>query len=212
MGLWERDGVQGAHPGYVFCVRVGDHPRVQFRYVDLRDEPDPAVVEDTLACLANARPLNGFDTPRVLDDATYEGAFHAWQVAREHIVERWNYASDPANLAPKIPKAMNDAAELVRDHRPEEMTIEDADELVEALLAPYPERVLRRVRLVLSRDTTPTEKVNELALLAREEGMRPAPAPEPLPEITDDDVHLVAWLAIVPTASVYRRAPAYRLS
>jgi hypothetical protein len=45
------------------------------------------------------------------------------------------------------------------------------------------------------------EKVKALARTVVELGLEPSPPPEPLPEITADDVHVVCWLAIVPPTS-----------
>lgn len=197
--------VEGAHPGYVFCARVADHKRVQFRYVDLWEPDDVKIADDTLSCLANAKPPAGIDTLRELGEDAYIGAFDAWRIARDHIVERWNFAADPANLTAPVPKAMHDAADLVRGNRPDEMTVEAQEQLVESLLAPYPERVLKRVRRVLVSDADGSDKVRELVELAAEEGMRPPPPPEPLPEITADDVHLICWLSIVPARTTSAR-------
>jgi hypothetical protein len=36
---------------------------------------------------------------------------------------------------------------------------------------------------------------------ANELGLEPSPPPEPLPDITEDDVHLVCWPAIGPARS-----------
>lgn len=41
-----------------------------------------------------------------------------------------------------------------------------------------------------------TDQVRALARLTDDLGLPPSPPPEPLPEIEDDDVHLVCWLAI----------------
>src|SRR5207248_5576397 len=57
-----------------------------------------------------------------------------------------NKAADPANLVAPVPLAMHRAAELVASHRPSSMTIAEADRLVEALQAPYPERILKLIR------------------------------------------------------------------
>jgi len=84
-------------------------------------------VTDTLACLDHARPVDGFDTPRVLDEKTYHEAFVAWERARTSGETDWNRAADPANLTPPVPAAMHRAAELLWTHRPPELTIEDAD-------------------------------------------------------------------------------------
>ena len=65
----------------------------------------PTVVADTLACLDRARPPDGFDTPRVLDDGAHRLAFDAWEIARADIVQRWNHLADKANLEPRVPPA-----------------------------------------------------------------------------------------------------------
>ena len=184
--------------GYVFCVRVGDHDRPLFRYVDMADPLRPAVVDDTLACLDYARPRSDFDTPRVLDDETYATAFDAWRHALDSVVEEWNKAADPANLVPPVPAAMQRAVDLVRNHKPASMTTEEADRLVDSLEAPYPERIVRTIRAAMGTQGTNTEKVEILARTVAELGLEPSPPPEPLPEITADDVHLVCWLALIP--------------
>jgi superfamily II DNA or RNA helicase len=190
--------VEGAAQGYVFCARVADHERVQFRYVDMYKPLEPRVVEDTLACLDHARPPDGFETGRVLDGDTYELAFDAWSHARDSIVETWNRASDPANLVAPVPLAMLRAADLVGSHRPASMAIEEADRLVEALQAPYPERILKMIRAAMASVVGPVAQVTAIAQVAKELGLEPSPPPQPLPEIDHDDVHLVCWLAIVP--------------
>lgn len=93
---------------------------------------------------------------------------------------------------------MRDAAALVRSDRPPSMTLEEADRLIDVLQAPYPERTLKQVRRVLTSAYDATAKVEALGRLATDLGLEPSPALEPLPEIEEDDVHLVCWLAIVP--------------
>ena len=190
--------IEGSAPGYVFCARVADHDRIQFRYVDMTEPRVPRVVADTLACLDHARPPDGFDTPRVLDEETYRRAFDAWTHARDSVVATWNRAADPANLVAPVPLAMHRAAELVGTHRPSSMTIEEADRLVDALQAPYPERILKLIRAAMASSAKPAEQVAAIANIAAELGLEPSPPPEPLPEIDHEDVHLVCWLAIVP--------------
>nr|MDQ3342600.1 hypothetical protein [Actinomycetota bacterium] len=158
----------------------------------------PVVIDDTLACLAHAQPPDGATTRRVLDDESHRLAFDAWTAARENIVAEWNPAADPANLQPAVPKAMRDAAALVRSDRPPSMTLEEADRLIDVLQAPYPERTLKQVRRVLTSADDATAKVEALGRLVTDLGLEPSPALEPLPEIEEDDVHLVCWLAIVP--------------
>lgn len=185
-----------ARLGYVFCARVGDHPSSQFRYVTTTDDGAPLVVDDTLACLDRARPPDEWDTSRDLDQATYTAAFDAWAAARAHIVERWNRLADPANLQPSVPSVMRRAAQVVRDHA----TGVDIDQInwaVEALEAPYGERILRLFRSALA-SGEPAEQATQVLELVRELGLEPPPPIERLPEIGPDDVHLVCWLALVP--------------
>ena len=192
---------QGGTLGYVFCVRVGDHDRPLYRYVGMDNPMEPEVVNDTLTCLDYARPRQGFDTPRILDDDTYKTAFDAWRHALDSVVEQWNKAADPANLMPPVPAAMQRAVELVRASKPTSMTTEEADRLVEALEAPYPERVVRTIRSAIGIQGTNVEIVEALARTVAELGLEPSPPPELLPEITVDDVHLVCWIAFVPPSN-----------
>jgi hypothetical protein len=192
--------VAGAAPGYVFCARVADHERRQYRYVDMDNPLEPRVVADTLACFDHARPPAGFESERILSDETYQAAFAAWLHACDDIVDAWNRAADPANLELPIPVAMARAADLVRNSKPPEMSVEDADRLVETLESPYPERTLKLVRAAVASSLDPVEQVRAVAQLALELGLEPSPKPELLPEIDHDDVHLVSWLAIVPAA------------
>jgi hypothetical protein len=184
--------------GYVFCVRVGDHNRPLYRYVGMENPLEPEIIDDTLACIDYARPREAFDTPRTLDDATHATAYDAWRSALASIVEQWNTAADPANLVPPVPATMQRAVAMIRNHKPASMSIEDADRLVEALEAPYPERVVRTIRAAMGTEGTPSEKVEVVARAVTELGLEPSPPPELLPEITSDDVHLICWLALVP--------------
>jgi Protein of unknown function DUF262/Helicase conserved C-terminal domain/PLD-like domain/SNF2-related domain len=182
-------------PGYVFCIRVGDHPTPQFRYVNVGSGGDPIIVDDTLACLDRARPPDEWDSLRNMDEGTYRAAFDAWDVARANVVERWNFLADPANIAPVVPAVMRRAAQEVRDHAVG-VDIEVIDRAVEALEAPYAERILRLFRSAMSLES-PRERAEQILALVEELGLEPPPPPEPLPEINPEDVHLVCWLALV---------------
>jgi hypothetical protein len=187
-----------ATPGYVFCVRVANHPSPLFRYVNVTADGDPIIVDDTLACLDRARPPDEWDTPRDLDQETYRLAFDAWDLARSHVVERWNHLADPANLAPAVPAVMRRAAQTVRDHALG-VDIEAIDRAVEALETPYGERILRLFRNAMAVEG-PEERAALVLELIDQLGLEPPPPPDPLPEINPDDVHLVCWLALVPRA------------
>src|SRR5690606_9604391 len=123
----------------------------------------------------------------------YARAFDAWPIARDHILERWNWHADKANLEPKVPKVLARAAEVVRAHPPSGVEVEAIDRAVDTLQAPYPERILRTFRAALAVTDVPQQQADHILRIIDELGLQPYEAPEPLPEITDDDVHLVCW-------------------
>ena len=191
---------KGGMPGYVFCLRVADHPTPLFRYVGLpADGDDPMVIDDTLACLDRARPGGEWDTERVLTQVAYDSAFDAWELATVDVVETWNRLADPANLAPVVPAVMRRAAETVREHA-KGLEVEVLDRTVAAIEAPYAERILRMFRSAMAIEV-PGERAAAIVELVDELGLEPPPAPDPLPEITADDVNVVCWMALVPDGS-----------
>ena len=184
-----------SEPGYVFCVRVADWKQPLFRYVGPDD--GGTLIADTLACLDRARPRNGFDTLRVLDDEAYRQAFDAWESARTDVVDKWNYLADKANLEPRIPPTLTRAAEIVRSHAPPAMTQDQIDRAIDTLHAPYPQRTIRTFRAAIKSTQDPTEQAKKILKRISDLGLEPYEPPKPLPEITRDDVHLVCWLALV---------------
>ena len=51
----------------------------------------------------------------------------------------------------------------------------------------------------------PTEQAQKILEVITNLGLEPYAPPKPLPEIAPDDVHLVCWLALVPTQSTTPR-------
>ncbi|MDE0131846.1 MAG: helicase-related protein [bacterium] len=183
-------------PGYVFCARIADRKQPVFRYVGPRDEGTP--IADTLACLDRARPNQGPDTPRTLNDETYQGAFDAWETARHDIVEKWNHLADKANLEPRIPPALTKAADVVRFHAPRGLTQDQIDKAIDTLNAPYPQRTIRTIRAAMKTTNDPAAQASEVLDVISNLGLEPYAPPKPLPAITADDVNLICWLAVVP--------------
>ena len=151
---------------------------------------------DTLGCLAGARPAAGFDTPRALDDDTHRQAFDAWEIARRDVLAKWNFLSDKANLEPRVPAAMARASGVLRAHPPSELSQDQLDRAVDCLNAPYPERTIRTFRTAMAATADPAEQATNILGAIGTLGLEPYIPPEPLPEITADDVHLVCWLAL----------------
>lgn len=186
----------GGEPGFVFCARVGEHPQPQLRWVStksLYDFREP--ISDTLACLEHAHATA--EMPRILDEETHRLAYAAWDHARRHIYEQWMRATDHRNLLPALPKAMRDAADLLVEREPVNMTRAETDSLIEALQAPYPPRIQAVFRAVLRTDAPDQQKANRIAEEAKRLSLERVEPPEPLPVIAEDDIHLVCWMAVI---------------
>ena len=186
----------GADRGFVFCARVADHEAAQYRYVSYPEDGIPRVDSETLVCLSQAQVHA--DTERALDSETHHLAYDAWEMARHHIFAEWQKATDPFNLQPKVPKAMRDAAALLRSHPPGDIPQEELEWLIDAVEAPYGARIERALRGALRSSDDPARQAVAVAEEVKRLGLSPSPAPEPLPLIEIEDVHLVCWLAIVP--------------
>ncbi len=186
--------------GFVFCARVGDHPRPQYRWVPLTPSGDAieaeAVVEDTLTCLGKAVCAPG--TRRVLPEEIADLAYDAWEVARWHIHDRWIESTDPANTQPAIPKPMRDAADLLRNHPPKDLATDRLHRLLDTIEAPYDTRTQRMMRRTLDEHEDARERVAAVVDLVDDLGLEPPAEVEPLPEIDEEDVNLVTWMALVP--------------
>jgi len=199
-----------ADSGYVFCIRVGEgggHPP-RFRFVpvdgDWRprlDEADrPVVKSDTLTALVAADPGDE-SAARELSEVAYDRAFDAWEAAREDVYREWMFLTDPGNLRPDVPKALREATEMVHEHG-DVLTTEDRDELVKRLNTRPSRRIVKTIReLVRSEEEGPAAKIRRLRQLVEEAGLQPPEIPDPLPEITPDDIHLVAWTAVQSVAA-----------
>lgn len=200
----------GAHqPGLVFCARIADHPKPWFRYVplthDWQPQTDlsghPVIIDDTLSCLAHAECDPS--APSVFaarDDsghALYNAAFDSWAAARAHIREAWMRNADPASLIAPVPPVMRVAARLVRAHG--SRLGNRQDELVDRLEAPCAPRAQRAIRDVLTDKALSAQgRAERLLDTADQLGLTRQPAPDPLPPIADDDIHLICWTAILP--------------
>ena len=147
--------------------------------------------------MPGSRPSAGrFRHPSPLTDAQARAAFVAWHLALADIVEQWNRLADPANLQPAVSPRLARAAEVVREHPPAHMSQDDIDRIVDTITAPYPERTIRTLAAALKSSDRPAVQAVEIIRIIGVLGLRPYVPPEPLPEITPDDVYCVTWLAL----------------
>ncbi len=188
--------------GYVFCIKVAEHPQPWFRYVPVDsswsvitdDNGRPEVIVDTLACLVAADPASD-DTERWLPNEVYNRAFDAWTVARDSVWSAWEKLTDPLNLQPDVPKAFRDAAQLVLDMGGF-LGAAAQNDLRLRLGAVPSAKVSRAVRAALNEGNTAEQRITLVKEVLDEAGIQVPPPPEPLPYVNLGEVRLVAWMAV----------------
>ena len=189
-------------PGWVFCARIGDHPKPWFRFVPadpstwlpaLNESGQPLVVSDTLTALVASDP-GGDATEVFLPDAAASGVYAAWEIAHRDMFESWMWMTDRKNLQPEIPLALREAAELVIEHG--DVLGVEQNQLLQKLNAKWDKEIVDAVRRIVRSGKSNNEKLLELAEYVQTQGLR-APEPlKPLPVIDEDDIRVVCWMAV----------------
>jgi len=180
----------GPQRGHFFCARVGDRLFLRFVPTDGGD-----VVRNTLGCLRTITCKE--DSPRHLPQDLADATYDAWAAARSDIYDEWIFATDPANLQPRIRPLFRAAADHLRAHPPVGVAQDELDEVVEALEAPWGVRIDRSIREVFSPEAEdPLGASAALVEKVRELGLQPFIQPEPLPVIDEDEITLICWMAV----------------
>ncbi len=179
----------GAKKGHFFCAKVGED-RVFLRFVPLKVD---GIVKDTLGCLKLIACAE--NTPRAISAELQEAAYSAWQSARHDIYEEWKFATDPANLQPRVRPALKKAADHIRKYPPAGMSQTQIDRLVESIEAPWAARIERQIRECAENLTT-FEASAAIASKVKELGLEPFKPADPLPPIDEEEIRLVCWLAV----------------
>ncbi len=181
--------VRGTQRGHFFCAKIGsDH--VYLRFVPWGGGE---LLKDTLGCLKliACKP----DTPRSISQDMADGAFAAWQRARQDIFEEWKFATDPANLQPRVRPLLKKAADHLRKNPPPGLTQTEIDRVIESIEAPWGARIERVLRECIEQHTGVAASL-ELAKKVKELGLEPfRPAP-PNPPIDEFEVRLICWIAV----------------
>lgn len=191
------------HSGYVFCLKMGSQELPWFRFVEtsptweiLSDESgQPKISGETLVNLVIADPESE-STARELSDEAYDRAFDAWELARADAFTQYDALTDPKNLESKPPKAFKDAKALVSKSG-KHLTPEQRNELSLKLQSVPPKKIERSVRKVLQDDgLSDKAKIDKVSEILENGGIVANRKPEPLPQISIEQVELVAWMAV----------------
>lgn len=191
--------------GWVFAAEVGPDRQARLAFVAAtpgwhvrRDALGVAEVdENPLRSLSDADPGDG-STPAELPDPAYDGVFAAWPEARSAIWRSWMRLTDPANLQPDIRGILRRAADLVRDAS-SDLSQAERDRVAVAIAQRWPLRISREVGRIMDDGSDCAGRISRLRQLVDAEGLQAPPPPQPLPYVSEEEVRLVAWMAVTPS-------------
>lgn len=182
---------KGDRTGHFFCVRVGE--RVFLRFVP---SDGGEIVHELGTCLRLIECEER--TPREMPEDLRLAAFDAWETAKRHVLAAWNHLSEPMNLQPTVPPLNREIAEHLRAHPPEGFSVAAVDAAIEAVEAPCSMRERNALREVFKRSGLRGVPLSgAIAQEIKRLGLEPFKAPDPLPPITESEVHLVCWMAVI---------------
>lgn len=120
-----------------------------------------------------------------------------WRIAdaRRDIFDEWQFATDPANLQPKVRPVLRAAAAHLRKFAPPDLAQEEIDGVIDAVEAPWGIRIEKQIREALA-SADGVDASRRIVETVRQLGLEPFRAPEPLPPIEEEDVRLICWLAV----------------
>src|SRR5262249_31748441 len=126
-----------------------------------------------------------------------QAAFAAWERARQDVFDAWEFETDPANLHPRLSKLSRTLADFLRKAAPRGIDQARLQRCLEAIEAPCSRRAEMQLRAVFEAEY-PGREAKARAVIEEIErmGLEPFRAPEPLPPIRLEEIHLICWLAI----------------
>lgn len=105
------------------------------------------------------------------------------------------FSTDPVNLQPKVRPVLKRAADVIRKFAPKNLEQDAIDNIASSLEAPWGARIEHRIREALGERINAEGAVRVIAA-AKELGLKPYQAPDPLPPIELDEVSIVCWMSV----------------
>ena len=196
---------QVREPVFVFCAQTGSEDDLRTHMVAVNADPTTWAPQDryatsTLECLRIAEPNRN---ERSLPTETYPAVYDAWQACRKQIVTESEQALQEAAAAARhLPKPMRDALSVLSDQS--SLNPRRTEALRTAFRAAPSKTVEKRVREMLRRCKAANEAndriAQRLSVLADRVGLTTQARRTAKPHrFSDDDVRLVAWMAVAPS-------------
>ena len=200
---------RGNEQGIFFCAKAGKRTYLRFVHADASWKPSHYINEEgnenTLIDEELGRCLRMIecsdDEPLVIDDKVQGAAYELWLLARDHIHKRWMHETDPANLQPRLRPLNMKVAEFIRSHIPADMDQDKMKKALDIVESPWPRRDENRLREWFTEEEKQGCEMSAL-LIAKilESGLEAAPAPDPLPPISPEDIELIVWMGVTATS------------
>jgi hypothetical protein len=167
------------------------------------------IVMDSLTALSMANPPHS-DAPANLPADWLTLAYKAWATVQGHIANTWNSGLDTPTSGDSLPAVVREAVQHLLVHSTHRNR-DDVDQAVRIYRRGQAARVTSIVRTVL-RDDGLTDKgiTDRLIELVDELGLTVPESRERRFPIRPEDVHLIAWMAIIPRAESSTTRPDVR--
>jgi Helicase conserved C-terminal domain len=194
---------KGTDRGVLFCAAVGDRTFLRFIPADNAWQPrdnNAAIISELGSCLRiiECEPETPRFVPKELEE---DRIFDLWSAVQSHIWRSWMIETDPANLQPKLRPLNRRVADFIRANSPPGMDIARITQALDVLESPWP----RREEIMLREwydDETRTKIAKAAYLIDNilETGLEPFREPPTLAPIRLDEIELVCWMALSPSA------------
>ena len=155
------------------------------------------IVTDTLAALSAASPpdqRSGAHLPVDWEVLAYK----AWHLARQDVVRMWNESLDASATTGAVPAAIREAVKHLHNHAGHRNR-DDVDHAIRVYQRGQASRVTAIMRAIMhDENLTDQNKTDRMIELIDELGLSlPETKAKRFP-IQPEDVHLIAWLALIP--------------
>ena len=136
----------------------------------------------------------------VHDSKTKKKAYGLWSEARKIMKADWEWHTKPKNLQPKITGINRRVDEFLRKRkRPSNLDDQSVERAFKILNALWPHEYQVEMRKKFNSGQENQDKLyEELIDYINNCGLDPAEYPEPFDEITDKDIQLIVWMAVLP--------------
>lgn len=182
--------VKGQQRGHFFCITIGE--RIYLRFIPFGSDTPIAELGTCLRIIECSE-----HTPRFLPTDLADGVYRAWEVAKQHVLNAWQYETDPANLQPKIRKLNREIAEHLRRYPPKDVEETQLNRYLDAVEAPWSRREEKMMRDVFDGAyNSQSERSAQIIAEIDKIGLEPYQSPEPLPPILPEEIHMICWMAI----------------